>query len=410
MKIEELRSRGDLELGERLREHRLIVKAMESMKEDVKRTGARRQLLATSLRLSSSMAPELYATVERCRELLGMTDPLEVYVYPSASFNAAAVHPEEGRFFMLLSSALLEGFDEQELEFVIGHELAHHLLDHHSIPAGQLLAGHQSMSPELLLTLFAWQRYAEISCDRAGLVCAGGLEPTTRALFKLASGLRGGSVKVDLEAFLKQMRDLRSEAERLASADGPARSDWFATHPFSPLRLSAAELFSRSAQVVDGGLSLDELELQVHDLMGVMEPSYLQERTEEAEAMRRLLFAGGIAIATAGHAELDRTSLEKKLEAVEELLGEGAVPSELKPDLIKADLPKRAETVRTKVAALRRVQVIRDLCVIARADGTVHLEETAIIDEIARMVDVEPELVSCPVALPNPMEDSRLGM
>jgi tellurite resistance protein len=286
----------------------------------------------------------------------------------------------------------LEAFEADELSFVVGHELGHFLFQHHRIPVGALLGGAERIGAGLALQLFAWQRYSEISCDRAGLWCAGSLEPATRALFKLASGLRGERVRVRLDAFQSQYRDLQEETAKTSAGDRPARPDWFATHPFSPLRLAAAELFVGSELMVKGGASRADLEAKVHELMKVMEPSYLQEKSDVAEAMRRLLFAGGVAIAAASG-----TIKEKPIEELERLLGRGSVPFELKPDLIQRDLPSRLKDVKKTVPPLRRAQVIRDLCVIARADGRVDDAEKKLLLEIAREVEVDTALVSCTV-------------
>jgi Zn-dependent protease with chaperone function len=148
------------------------------------------------MRLTEEMAPDVAEIMAATSAALGITSPIETYVYPSAQFNAAAVRPEEGRLFVMFSSSLLEGFSPAELRFVIGHELGHHLFRHHDIPTSLLLASPRDIRPGLALALFAWQRYAEVSCDRAGVVAAGGLEPAATALFKLASGLTGDRVKV----------------------------------------------------------------------------------------------------------------------------------------------------------------------------------------------------------------------
>ena len=132
------------------------------------------------------MAPEIRAIADECIQRLGITIPVEIYVYPSASYNAACVKPEEGRLFIMFSSSLLERFDAAELRFVMGHELGHYLYHHHDIPIGYLLVGQNRPSPSLALQLFAWSRYAEISADRAGAHC-------DRSWLDVAvdSGLRG---------------------------------------------------------------------------------------------------------------------------------------------------------------------------------------------------------------------------
>ena len=291
---------------------------------------------------------------------------------------------------LMVSSALLEGFEADELRFVAGHEVGHYLFDHHAIPTSALLGGGSPLGPQLTLQLFAWQRYAEISADRAGLVCAGGLEPAALGLFKLASGLKGDRVRVRIDQFLAQVTDFRLEAEAQATADEPARGEWFATHPFSPLRLKAAELCAQSEIMATGGMTRNLLEARVQELMTLMNPSYLKERSDSAEAMRRLLFAGGIAVATAMG-----TVTPEAMTELERLLGLGSVPPGMNPEAVLADLPSRIEGVRGSVPPLRRVQVIRDLCLIARADGHMAEAELEVIRQIAAGVEVEPDVVSC---------------
>ena len=251
---ETLQAQGDTDASERLLADREVQRAIERFEKDADKLGARRQLLGTAMRLSPEMAPDIAATMDACRSVLGIELPVETYVYPSPQFNAAAIRPERGLLLVMLSSSLLEAFESDELKFVIGHELGHHLFDHHRIPGGALLGGEVQIGAALALQLFAWQRYAEISSDRAGLACAGRLEPAAHALFKLSSGLRGGRVRVLIDKFVEQMSDLREETTRAATGDEKSRSDWFASHPFSPLRLRAADLFIRSTIMTAGGI------------------------------------------------------------------------------------------------------------------------------------------------------------
>ena len=386
----DLQAEGDRDLRAQLLEEREVTKAIERLKEKGAGEGVRRQLLATATRLTAEMAPDLHAIIESCRTTLGVEGQLELFVYPHANFNAAAVRPEKGRLMLMVSSALLEGFEADELRFVAGHEVGHYLFDHHAIPTSALLGGGSPLGPQLTLQLFAWQRYAEISADRAGLVCAGGLEPAALGLFKLASGLKGDRVRVRIDQFLAQVTDFRLEAEAQATADEPARGEWFATHPFSPLRLKAAELCAESEIMATGGMPRNLLEARVQELMTLMNPSYLKERSDSAEAMRRLLFAGGIAVATAMG-----TVTPEAMTELERLLGLGSVPPGMNPEAVLADLPSRIEGVRGSVPPLRRVQVIRDLCLIARADGHMAEAELEVIRQIAAGVEVEPDVVSC---------------
>ncbi len=198
-------------------------------------------------------------------------------------------------------------------------------------------------------------------------------------------------MRVSIAEFLAQVGDLRLEAEQQDIEVQARRGDWFATHPFSPLRLKAAELCAASEVMTDGGTPRATLESEVQELMTLMDPSYLTAKTDTAETMRRLLFAGGVAVASAA----DGTAAPEAMAELERVLGPGAVPPELKPAVIVADLPGRIERVRAGVPPLRRAQVLRDLCVIARADGQVSEAEMAVIKDIAVRVEVDLELVSC---------------
>ena len=387
------RAAGDRELAERLLADHDVKAAVERLERDGRPTGARRHLLARAIRLTPEMAPDVHVIIDACRRMLWIEAPLETYVYPEPMFNAAAVAPEEGRLFLLLSSSILEAFEPDELRFVVGHELGHHLFEHHRIPVAALLGGMSRVDATLALRLFAWQRYAEISADRAGLVSAGSLDPGARTLFKLASGLRGDRIRIRIDQFLSQVGDLRREADRLAAMGEQMESDFLATHPFSPLRLKAAELFATSAVLRPGGAPLSEIEAKVQELMTLMEPSYLQDTSDVAEAMRRLLFAGGVAVAVASG-----TVAEESLKALERLLGVGSVPSRLDPEVVRADLPSRVAMVNRIVPPIRRAQVIRDLCVIACAAGGLDEAKINVIREIARAVGVGEAVISCAVS------------
>jgi len=381
----DLRCQSDADLEASLLKELEVRQAVEKLEKEGD-LGARRQLLATSVRVTQAMSPRLDALIRACCTTLGVETPVETYVYPDSSFNAGCVRPEQGRVFVMLSSALLEAFDDEELRFVIGHELGHHLFAHHRLPV-RLLAGEGGVPGPTAMTLFAWSRFAEVSADRAGFVCAGGLEPVARALFKLASGLKGGLVQMRADDLLAQVGDMREELSRQASVEEKPRGDWFATHPFSPLRLHAAKYFAQSALFDGTGATKAELEAQVADLMSLMAPSYLKEPGEVPELMRRLLLAGGVCVAAAS-GEVDA----KEKAALEKFFGPGTC-DRLNVKALQGDLERRAGDVKAKVTPLKRQQVVRDLCVIALADGHAQDAERALLLRIAEWAGVEAALV-----------------
>ena len=276
-----IRYRNDREMAAELLRHPDVVRVNEHIEkvEQDGPMGTRRRLLGTSVRLSRFMAPDVHRMADECIEKLEMTIPHELYVYSSPQFNAACFKPEGGKLFVMFSSSLLEKFEGAELKFVIGNEFGHHVYNHHEIPVGYLLRGNPRTQPRLALDLFAWSRNAEVSADRAGAFCAGDLNGVARSLFKLASGLGDKIIRFDLEAFLRQVDEMQIEDSE--PGQGAPKEDWFSTHPFSPLRVKALQLFHQSELMTDGGSSHEQLDVGVQRLLSLMAVSYTHLRAHE---------------------------------------------------------------------------------------------------------------------------------
>ena len=384
----DIRSRNDKKLFDLLSvepDVKKVKQAIERMEEKGP-VSIRRQLLATSVRLSVGMAPGVHKMKDQCVEKLGTDIPIELYVYNSPQFNAACVKPEEGRLFIMFSSSLLEAFNHEEMLFVMGHELGHHLYQHHDIPIGYILRGRRRPNPKLALQLFTWSRYAEISADRAGAHCAQDFEVVGRSLFRLASGLSEQVVQFSLQEFLNQLSDM--QVEDTQPGQGAPKEDWFSTHPFSPLRVKALELFFDSIFVKDQGMSVDQLEMSVQSLMSLMEPNYLDGRTKTTESMRRLLFAGAVLVADASNGIDDQ-----EIERFEAFFGKGTFSDALDLNRLRQELPHRIEQTREHTSVAQRMQVLHDLCLMAQASGQVTPAEREVLVSISEGLNVSPSFI-----------------
>jgi Zn-dependent protease with chaperone function len=349
--------------------------------------GNRRRLLSSAIRLSRSTAPELHRLVDHCVDRLEIKAPLETYVYPSPLFNAACFKPEEGRLLVMFSSSLLEAFSEKELLFIMGHELGHHVFQHHDIPIGYLLMGPERPPADLVLDLFKWSRYAEISADRAGAYCADDFEAVAHALFKLTSGLSNSKVvRFSLPEFLAQVDEMQTEQQD--PGQGAPMQDWFSTHPFSPMRVRALQLFHESALMSPAGTSSAELELGVQSLMSLMEPDYLEGKTDTAKIMRLMFIAGAIAVADA------EDGIGKQEAAViKKYLGPAFSLKTISTERLAETLPARAAAACRLASESQRMQILRDLCNVALAEGDCTSKELSKLREIAGMLNVAAEFV-----------------
>jgi len=131
------------------------------------------------------------------------------------------------------------------------------------------------------------------------------------------------------------------------------------------------------------GISLNEMDVGVQRIMSLMEPSYLDGRTDASIAMRHLLFAGAVVVASASG-----TVTEKEIEVFEDFFEEGDFSDKLNIDRLREDLPSRIKRVVDQTTVTQRMQIMRDLCTISKADGESTPEEREVLYTIADGLDV----------------------
>jgi len=358
----------------------------------------RRSLLTGALRLTRSMAPEIAETLSHCRDVLGYERKVEVYVRADAEFQASAMRCDGSPDIITVSSRVLEVFAPDELRFVIGHELGHLVFDHFRIPMPALAKIADMAGPMVTrrnaLRLYLWARAAEHSADRAGLVCAGDPEAAARGFFKLASGLSSSRVSADLEAYARQIESLASAPEaRQKPRDDDDTLDCFSTHPYSPLRVRAVVAYSRSDQYKalsgfgPGDIKLEDVEEVVERDLALMEPSYLEEKSEDAKILKRLLYCAAVSVAAS-----DGNLHEAEIKAVRRLVGQEEMWAGVDVVAARKELEEKLTAALTQPLA-RRAQLVQHLTIVAAADGVVTPEELGEMGRIATRLEVGPTVI-----------------
>jgi Zn-dependent protease with chaperone function len=177
---------------------------------------------------------------------LDVRQPPEVYVMADPVPRAMAIGVDTP--FLVLTSGMVGLADDDELRFVIGHELGHVLSGHalYTTMLMQLMRVSASFSwfsvgalglRAIIGALHEWQRKAELSGDRAGLLAVQDPGAALRLQMKTAGG--GSLEDLDVTAFAQQgdeylnSGDVRDSVLKLLLLE--ARS-----HPFAVVR--AAEL------------------------------------------------------------------------------------------------------------------------------------------------------------------------
>lgn len=227
---------GDVELLKAIRKDAKLVEEQKRVEILRSRSRMRMKLLATAIRVSDGMLPTVAVSMERIKARVDVGKPLEAFVFGEAEVNAF-VSESASRFLVGLSSGAIQTLTSDELEFVIGHELGHALFGHTEVAAG-FLAENDRVSEEHSKLLRSWQRAAEISADRVGLLCCEQLDVAATALVKTLAGLSLDGVRLKPSDISSQLDSLLDEV-----MDEGANDLWEHSHPFPPLRIKALEAF-----------------------------------------------------------------------------------------------------------------------------------------------------------------------
>ncbi len=229
----------------------------------------RNQLLGSAVRVSDRQFPRIQRIAQHCADTLHIAVP-HIYIVNEPHLNAATYGTNEEAFVMV-HSALVDHYTDEELMTVIGHECGHihnsHVVYLTALHVLTRVAGalvRWAMEPAVV-ALLAWSRRAEITCDRAGMLCSKSTEVSGRALTKLALGSRKLYEEFNLEAFLEQYEEGKEGIGKYMEA--------FASHPYLPKRVLAMRVFGESALYKKAcgqgelGLTMQEVDDRVRALL-----------------------------------------------------------------------------------------------------------------------------------------------
>ncbi|HOS45790.1 MAG TPA: M48 family metallopeptidase [Paludibacter sp.] len=196
-----------------------------------------------SLPLSPRVGERLYALTQEIIGRFGFTErPITFYIRNDSDFNAYAIfnHNEDEPHYIGFNSALVDKLTDDEMKFVIGHELGH-LMYEHSVFRRIIELIYPDAAPPFLYGLYTlWVNLGEISADRIGMLAVNDFETAISAMFKLASGVDMARYQVSMNNFLEINEDLVREMST------QKRQILTGTHPVNPVRIKAIEAFYHS--------------------------------------------------------------------------------------------------------------------------------------------------------------------
>jgi Zn-dependent protease with chaperone function len=150
--------------------------------------------------LGPKQFPELHEMVVAGSKELGFTRPPTTFLYNSNGlFNAFARRLLGGQY-VFLTSALVEANSDEQVRFVIGHELGHHAAGHLN-PWLNFLRAPAHTVPFLMA---AYSRSREYTCDSIGAHLSKDLVASRSSLQMLGCGCRRLNQAMSCEAFMAQ--------------------------------------------------------------------------------------------------------------------------------------------------------------------------------------------------------------
>jgi Zn-dependent peptidase ImmA (M78 family) len=195
-----------------------------------------------NFKITKEMTPGLFDLCHEVKNTLQFSDDIDFFIINSPEMNAFAIpsnykeHPHK----IALNSTIIDKMDEDELRFVIGHEIGHLVTRTYKI-SQMMRFLFQNKAPNLLLRqkYMFWEKLCELTADRFGLIANKNIEKAISSFFKLISGLPKNVIEFDLKSFIEQNRNyLETHINEIASQ--------YISHPIPSLRVIALDIFSRS--------------------------------------------------------------------------------------------------------------------------------------------------------------------
>lgn len=263
---------GERKLRRALTSAKPVVIAIEATSR-LWKSKARRELLDRARVASDAHFPPVYRAARAAGESLGLEVP-GVYVADDFPVASATLGTDDDTV-VVISRRAADRLDQRELVALIGHELGHVQNNHVLYATALFYLRHEAFFfvrwtiQPAIMALNGWARRAEVTCDRAALIAVRDLDTTLAAMVK---------VELDGDAAAGDALDARARLAELASSRGALgrATEMFRSHPFLPKRARALDVFAQSllyhkltGQADAGGLSADEVDTQVADIMSV---------------------------------------------------------------------------------------------------------------------------------------------
>lgn len=345
------------------------------------------EMLANTVMLNPVIAPKIYRLCSQVQDTLGFHEQINFYVVSSPEINAFSIN---GYGFVphiiCLYSSLIQNMSDDELRFVIGHEIGHLIYQHNKLDLVQrFLTKDNNERPPAALSInyLRFMHSAEISSDRVGYVAMPDLKVATNTFFKLHCGLSEEHLNFDAAEYLKQLDKMKEYA----------LGDLFTSHPNPMIRIRALMDFAVSELcpgVNKPRFAVAALDKRTNELLELLEVHPKHERDRKKV---EFLSAAGIYIAS-----FDEDSYEAKWRLLYDWLSDYTTQPEkyLEFKDIDAVLAKtrRICAYYKKQQDNDKFQLLELVSVLSLYDGRLESEEKLRLLKIGKMLGISTDTVN----------------
>jgi Zn-dependent protease with chaperone function len=210
--------------------------------------------VASAIRVGEKQYPKINRLRLDCAEILDLDTVPDLFIARNPVANGYAIGIDQP--FILITTGAVEALDLEALRAMIGHETGH-ILSGHSVLRTLLLrllrlqATVQWMPlgaiglRAVIAALLEWFRKAELTADRAGLLCSQDPAAVLRKHVYMAGGTSMSDI--DIPSFMQQAKeyedvdDIRDSILKLMAVEGM-------THPFSVVRAAQLQRWAASEE------------------------------------------------------------------------------------------------------------------------------------------------------------------
>ena len=209
------------------------------------------------MKADKNLLGNFYNLCHEVQERLNFQEKVDYYVTGDSSINAFSIAAEDSEHphIVNVNSELFNLMNEDELKFVIGHELGH-LINQDTALRRLINFVYPPQSTQIPITLqykiHLHDNLAELVADRYGYIACGNLEACVTAFFKMASGLDLEKMQVSIDDLLS---DNSKHLDYFLKGGGMSHYD----HPVNPIHVQAINLFASARNQIELDNGMEEL-------------------------------------------------------------------------------------------------------------------------------------------------------